>query len=183
MGELVDFDARLSSDPDGTIGAYFWSFGNGNGASGSPLAGAAYDAPGIYAVRLVVVDNHGAQSEATTEVVVRPAEPAPAAPKPPPSVDMTAPVVRAVTSGGRRAALVRLRFVVADGGGWARIEALVRSRDGRTITLRAEERVDGGSRTIGWRAPRGFSASSFCVRATDRAENVSAWSCAALRLR
>ncbi len=58
--EPVLFDGSGSSDPDGTIVAYDWDFGDGNTASG-PAPTHAYAAGGTYNVTLTVTDDMGAQ--------------------------------------------------------------------------------------------------------------------------
>ena len=63
----VVFDASGSSDPDGTIVSYTWSFGdgeNGAGVSGYHV----YNSPGTYTTILTVVDDAGAA--ATTSQVI-----------------------------------------------------------------------------------------------------------------
>ena len=60
-----DFDAGTSSDADGTIDSYNWSFGSmGVAVSNS------FDSGGTYPVTLTVIDNRGAASSVTQDVVV-----------------------------------------------------------------------------------------------------------------
>ena len=47
------FNALTSSDPDGSIVAYSWNFGDGQSGSGVTIQH-AYSAPGTYTVRLTV---------------------------------------------------------------------------------------------------------------------------------
>ncbi len=59
-GVPVAFDASASSDPDGTIAGYLWSFGDGNGAeTGGPTPRHTFVKPGSYQVTLTVTDNEG----------------------------------------------------------------------------------------------------------------------------
>ncbi len=59
------FDGTNSSDPDGTIASYAWTFGDGSTGTGAkPSHG--YAATGTYNVSLVVTDNRGGQSTAWT---------------------------------------------------------------------------------------------------------------------
>jgi PKD repeat protein len=53
----VSFDGSASSDPDGTISSYEWSFGDGSTAAGGPVATHTYIAAGTYTVTLTVTDN------------------------------------------------------------------------------------------------------------------------------
>ncbi|MGH7894986.1 MAG: PKD domain-containing protein, partial [Candidatus Binatia bacterium] len=65
----VAFNGSGSTDADGTITAYAWSFGDGttgNGVASSHV----YAAPGTYTVTLTVTDNNGAQSSDTAVVTV-----------------------------------------------------------------------------------------------------------------
>ncbi len=61
----VTFDASASSDPDGTITAYAWSFGDGTAGTGV-TATHSYATAGTYIVSLTVTDNQGAISVAAT---------------------------------------------------------------------------------------------------------------------
>ena len=62
-----DFDASASSDTDGTIASYSWSFGDGNIAS-TAIASNTYAANGSYSVSLTVTDDGGA-TNTTSQVV------------------------------------------------------------------------------------------------------------------
>ena len=74
----VSFDGSGSTDPDGTVKSWAWSFGDGAVATGA-LATHVYSSPGTYAASLTVTDNGGAASTATRSIVVTAALP-PAAP-------------------------------------------------------------------------------------------------------
>ena len=52
----VGFSGANSTDPDGTVGRWFWDFGDGRTADGVTVSH-AYDAPGEYTVRLTVMDD------------------------------------------------------------------------------------------------------------------------------
>jgi endonuclease YncB( thermonuclease family) len=58
-GGSVTFDGTASSDADGTITSYDWTFGDGTTASGSTVSH-AYDRPGSYDATLTVTDDDGA---------------------------------------------------------------------------------------------------------------------------
>jgi PKD repeat protein len=66
------FDARGSSDPDGSIVEHRWTFGDGNTAMGSTLQH-TYASAGAYTVTLTVTDDAGASDSET--VVVNPTVP------------------------------------------------------------------------------------------------------------
>jgi YVTN family beta-propeller protein len=56
------FDGSASTDPDGLVSEYAWSFGDGTTGSG-PGVNHAYRAPGSYGAELSVVDNEGCGAE------------------------------------------------------------------------------------------------------------------------
>ena len=70
-----------SSDPDGTVASYSWTFGDG-GTSPARNPSHTYSADGSYTVRLTVTDNQGAQSTPASQTVTVSAPPPP--PPPPP---------------------------------------------------------------------------------------------------
>jgi PKD repeat protein len=71
----VDFDGSASSDPDGTIVSYSWSFGDGGSATGV-AASHTYTEPGTnadplsHSAGLTVTDNDGLTTTATVPVDV-----------------------------------------------------------------------------------------------------------------
>jgi PKD repeat protein len=68
-GVPMPFDSRGSSDPDGTIVAWDWDFGDGNGDTGRfPIY--TYTSPGLYQVILTVTDNEGATDQSTATVII-----------------------------------------------------------------------------------------------------------------
>ncbi|WP_256793606.1 PKD domain-containing protein [Terrabacter sp. Ter38] len=66
---VLALDGSGSSDPDGTIAAYAWTFGDGDTAS-VVKPSHTYAAPGTYTVALKVTDNVGAVDTVTKSVVV-----------------------------------------------------------------------------------------------------------------
>jgi PKD repeat protein len=68
-GLMCAFDGSSSSDPDGTIMAYSWSFGDGTNGSGRTPSH-TYAAAGTYAVSLTVTDNAGATGTHSSSVAV-----------------------------------------------------------------------------------------------------------------
>jgi PKD repeat protein len=75
----VTFDGTASSDPDGTIATYAWTFGDGGTASGA-TASHTYQTAGSYTAQLTVADNQGATASSTLTIVVSPGATAPSAP-------------------------------------------------------------------------------------------------------
>jgi PKD repeat protein len=72
-GVLVQFSSSGSIDPDGTIVAYAWDFGDGNSSTAENPAH-AYVAAGTYTVTLTVTDDAGdATSDSTTATIEAPA--------------------------------------------------------------------------------------------------------------
>ncbi|WP_236685633.1 PKD domain-containing protein [Geobacter pickeringii] len=70
VNQSVSFSGAGSSDPDGTIVSYAWSFGDGTTASGVS-ATKTYTAAGTYTVTLTVTDNVGATATDTALVTVQ----------------------------------------------------------------------------------------------------------------
>ena len=66
---LVSFSALLSTDPDGTIANYSWSFGDQSFATGA-LAQHIYQTAGAYNVTLTVTDNRGAQNSVSKIITI-----------------------------------------------------------------------------------------------------------------
>jgi len=71
VGSPVSFDGSGSSDPDGTIVAYDWDFGDGNTGAGVKPSH-RYVAAGTYTVSLTVTDNDGASDTATSTATIDP---------------------------------------------------------------------------------------------------------------
>ncbi|WP_455219768.1 PKD domain-containing protein [Kaarinaea lacus] len=67
-GNLITFNGSGSSDSDGTIVAYDWTFDDGSAASGVEVQHAF--AAGTYTVTLMVTDNDGAFSHATQVIEI-----------------------------------------------------------------------------------------------------------------
>ena len=65
----VAFDGTASIDPDGSIEAYDWAFGDGQGAAGATVSH-VYEAAGDYTAVLTVTDNEGAVAASSIEVTV-----------------------------------------------------------------------------------------------------------------
>ena len=65
----VTFDGRASSDADGTIVSYAWTFGDGSTGTGSQVTH-TYDEVGFYPVRLTVRDDRGDEATAGDSIWV-----------------------------------------------------------------------------------------------------------------
>ncbi|MCA9986584.1 MAG: PKD domain-containing protein, partial [Anaerolineales bacterium] len=67
------FSSANSSDPDGTIAAWLWDFGDGTTSTLPHPAIKVYETPGVYTVTLTVTDNDGATgSDSLTITVLEP---------------------------------------------------------------------------------------------------------------
>lgn len=73
VGETVSFNGSGSTDPDGSIVAYEWSFGDGATASGA-LVSHAFAANLTYQVTLTVRDDDGATDAVTQSITVTPSD-------------------------------------------------------------------------------------------------------------
>lgn len=63
----VQFDATLSTDADGHIDDYSWSFGDGGTGSGM-ITSHVYHQDGVYNATLTVTDNHTASNQSVTTI-------------------------------------------------------------------------------------------------------------------
>jgi PKD repeat protein len=72
-GLTVNVDASASTDPDGNLAAYRWSFGDGATATG-PTAAHTYTQAGTYTVTLTVTDTASLSGTTTRSVTVAPNE-------------------------------------------------------------------------------------------------------------
>ncbi|KQU65500.1 PKD domain-containing protein [Phycicoccus sp. Root101] len=68
-GLTATFDGSGSSDPDGSVTSWVWTFGDGATATGV-TASRTYAAPGTYTVTLTVTDDAGATGTTSSQVVV-----------------------------------------------------------------------------------------------------------------
>jgi chitodextrinase len=68
-GSAVGFDGTSSSDPDGSIASFSWSFGDGTTAGGATLSH-AFGVAGTYTVTLIVTDNGGGTNAASHQILV-----------------------------------------------------------------------------------------------------------------
>ena len=66
---VVSFNGSGSSDSDGSISSYAWTFGDGGTAVGA-TATHTYASAGSYTARLTVTDNLGATTSATSVITV-----------------------------------------------------------------------------------------------------------------
>ena len=68
-GLAASFNGTSSTDPDGTIASYAWTFGDGTtSTAASPVH--TYAAAGTYSVKLTVTDDDGATDDVTQSVSV-----------------------------------------------------------------------------------------------------------------
>jgi len=65
----VFFNAEASHDPDGSIAAHEWSFGDGGAGFGETTTH-TYELAGTYSAKLIVTDDRGAQNSTTRMVTV-----------------------------------------------------------------------------------------------------------------
>ena len=69
LAQAVQFSSSGSFDPDGTITAYHWNFGDGTSANtANPVH--TYAAPGLYTATLTATDNSGQLASATAPVTI-----------------------------------------------------------------------------------------------------------------
>ncbi len=76
VGVPVQFNGAGSNDPDGSIAAYNWDFGDGSRGTGVNPSH-TYSAAGTFNVTLTVSDNAGTSDSASTSATITPAAPPP----------------------------------------------------------------------------------------------------------
>lgn len=118
------FDGRGSSDSDGSIETYAWSFSDGGSASGSQVS-RTFAAAGTYTVSLAVTDDGGISATASKDITVTAAPPVDD--EPPPVVDSIQLAGVPVKSRGRTS--VQLTWT---GASSSRMDIF--RNDGRVIT-------------------------------------------------
>lgn len=69
VGELVEFNASKSYDPDGSIISYVWRFGDGKADYGKTVYH-SYSTSGVYRVELVVVDDDGFSNSTIKNITI-----------------------------------------------------------------------------------------------------------------
>jgi len=74
----LSVDGNGSSDPDGTIASYAWTFGDGGTGTGV-TASHTYATGGTFTVTLTVTDNRGGTATTSQDVTVVPANQLPVA--------------------------------------------------------------------------------------------------------
>jgi len=74
-GTTATFDATASSDPDGSIASYAWSFGDGETGTGATTSHTYPAQDASYQVTLTVTDNRGATHSVTRTVTVTAPQP------------------------------------------------------------------------------------------------------------
>ena len=65
----VSFNGTTSSDPDGSIASWAWTFGDGGTGSGATVSH-TYAAAGSYSAQLTVTDNQGATNSTSVPISV-----------------------------------------------------------------------------------------------------------------
>ena len=79
VNQPATFDASGSSDPDGNIVSYEWSFGDGSTGTGMTEPH-TYTSDGTFTVTLTVTDNDGHKDTATKTIIINPAPTTPTTP-------------------------------------------------------------------------------------------------------
>jgi len=77
-GNLIQFNAAASNDPDGSIVSYSWNFGDGSSGSGA-APWHQYATSGVYMVTLTVRDDDGATDIDTESIQIGPSNEPPVA--------------------------------------------------------------------------------------------------------
>ena len=104
----VTFSGSGSSDPDGSIVAYEWNFGDGTAAATGVSASHVYSAAGTYVAQLKVTDNSGLSATKSVTITVNPVVML---------VDMRVTAIAMSLSGNSRTARAVANVTILDGNG------------------------------------------------------------------
>lgn len=153
----VAFDGSQSTDPDGTVSSWAWSFGDGTSGTG-PSTTHLYSAPGSYTASLTVTDNGGAASTTSRSIVVNTVVP---------------PAPSALTASALSRSSIRLRWT---NGTSSQTQVAIERCTGSTCTNFAPVAVVAGSATTFTNTGlRSLTTYRYRVRAQS-ALGVSPWS-------
>ena len=148
------FDGTGSTDPDGSITGYAWTFGDGTSATGATVTH-AYSSAGTYPITLTVTDDQGATATTANTVSVT-------GPPPPPTVTLQGAADRnttattthvqvppATTAGDQLLLLVSINSstaqVTGPGAGWALVGSQRPTGMTSTIWQKTATAADAGS--------------------------------------
>ena len=74
-GDAIVFDGSASTDPEGSLAAFAWDFGDNTAIATGMNVSHAYAQPGTYLVRLLVTDSVGLTDTRSMNVIVRQNQP------------------------------------------------------------------------------------------------------------
>lgn len=131
----VAFSSAGSTDPDGSIVAFEWNFGDGSAAASGPGASHTYTAAGSYLAELRVTDNSGLTASKSVAIEVAPVVAV---------LPMRVADIAMSLAGNNRNARAVARVLVRDGDG--------RNGDGRAVA--------GATVQVAWSGLVGGSASA-----------------------
>ena len=142
IGDVIQFSSAGSNDPDGTITAYQWDFGDSSfSTQANPTH--AYGSQQIFTVKLTVTDNSGATNTAqTTCTIIAPKDPLAEANGPYSEMVGNTLNVTSVGSSDPDGTIVEYRWDFGDGSGYAFDvnSSHTYSTDGNfTLTLRVKD--------------------------------------------
>jgi len=72
VGQSVAFDGTASSDPDGTVNSFAWSFGDASATATGATVTHSFTRPGTYTVQLSVTDDSGSVGTTAQPVTISP---------------------------------------------------------------------------------------------------------------
>ncbi len=149
----VSFDGSRSSDPDGSIVSYQWSFGDGASASGA-TASHRY-AAGTYKATLTVTDDSGATATATRQITASSPPPPPPPPPPPTKLKLTASRATVGKAVAGKAFTVSITVTNARTGKGVRgLVSCAARLAGKPLALSSHSSAANGKASCSWRLPK-----------------------------
>lgn len=153
----VGFSSAGSSDPDGSIVAYEWNFGDGSAAAGGPTATHVYSVAGSYAAQLKLTDNSGLSTTRSVTITAQ---------APVTTIGMgVGDIAMSLTLNRTRSARASAAVTVRDAGGRAVPGATVSGRWSGVVSGNVSA-VSGSNGAASLNSPNTKSAGTFVFTVT-----------------
>jgi PKD repeat protein/biopolymer transport protein ExbD len=149
----VSFDGSASADPDGSVAAYAWDFGDG-GTANTAKASHTYAAAGTFNAKLTVTDDSGASASTTKTVTVSAAAPPPPPPTKPTATKLKATKLAVGKAAAGKAFAVSLTVKNATTGKGIKGKLTCTAKlAGKPLPASGRSSTTAGKASCGWKLP------------------------------